>query len=84
MWGNESHGQLGLGSNFGQVHVNPKLCSFNIKITKVRCGEEHSALIADSGHLYMMGSNQDGQLGIENNRFNPTDTSNSNPDMPSI
>ena len=41
------------------------MCSFNIVIHQVSCGEEHTAFIGDpSRHVYTMGSNTDGKLGI--------------------
>ena len=37
----------------------------NIAIQDVACGESHTILIAKSGHLYVCGSNGQGQLGLE-------------------
>ena len=42
----------------------PRSCSFNIIIKQVACGENHSAILTTYGHLYMMGSNRQGQLGV--------------------
>lgn len=42
----------------------PKTCSFNILIREVSCGANHAAILTQSGHLYMMGDNTFGQLGI--------------------
>jgi len=43
----------------------PKVCSFNIVISHVSCGDEHTAFVAEqAGHVYCMGSNQDGKLGV--------------------
>jgi alpha-tubulin suppressor-like RCC1 family protein len=46
----------------------PKSCSFNVVITQVSCGVAHSAMLTNSGHLYMMGCNRFGQLGVQNKR----------------
>ena len=42
----------------------PRSCSFNILIKEVACGQSHSAILTEHGHLYMMGSNLHGQLGV--------------------
>lgn len=64
-WGEDYYGQLGLGGKqVGKTYSNPRFCSFNIVIRALSCGEEHSAFIADCGHVYTMGSNADGRLGI--------------------
>ncbi|OMJ77676.1 hypothetical protein SteCoe_22667 [Stentor coeruleus] len=65
VWGTDANGQLGLGSKTcGKVLKSPRLCSFNILIREISCGEEHSALISHSGYVYTMGSNNDGRLGL--------------------
>ena len=47
------------------VHRIPKICSFNIVIRQVACGEEHTAFVSmHGGHVYSMGSNADGKLGV--------------------
>lgn len=73
VWGNNQHGQLGLGiiSDQGDHHhglsddvpiedLIPKICCFNTIVTKVCCGTDHSLLLSQSGHVYSMGSNQYG------------------------
>jgi len=65
VWGSNGCGQLGLGNTQSKDrYCIPKLCTFNVKIRTVSCGEEHSAFITDIGTLYTMGSNADGRLGI--------------------
>ena len=50
------------------VHKLPKVCSFNILITEVSCGEDHTVFIAEAaGHVYSMGSNAEGKLGVGEN-----------------
>ena len=39
----------------------------NIYVNKIACGDEHSALLSDSGDLFTFGSNSWGQLGKQNN-----------------
>lgn len=64
-WGADHFGQLGLGNKYsGKTYASPRFCSFNILIKEIACGEEHSAFIALSGHVYSMGSNSDGRLGL--------------------
>jgi alpha-tubulin suppressor-like RCC1 family protein len=47
------------------AHPIPKVCSFNIVIRQVSCGEDHTAFVVEpSGQVYSMGSNQDGKLGV--------------------
>ena len=68
VWGGDHFGQLGLsGKQSGKTYCVPRFCSFNILIKKVACGEEHSAFIATSGHVYSMGNNSEGRLGLGNN-----------------
>ncbi|OMJ89712.1 hypothetical protein SteCoe_8077 [Stentor coeruleus] len=64
-WGGDHFGQLGLGGKTSsKTYASPRFCSFNITIKDISCGEEHSAFISSSGHIYTMGSNTDGRLGI--------------------
>lgn len=64
-WGLDNKGQLGLGNKAtGKSICTPRFCSYNIMIKEVACGEDHSGFISDSGHVYMMGSNANGKLGI--------------------
>lgn len=64
-WGLNNSGQLGLGvSNKEKSQPCPIFCSFNILIKDISCGEDHSGFISDSGHIYCMGSNSKGKLGI--------------------
>ena len=57
-------GQLGVGSE-RVIHNLPKVCSFNVIVHNVSCGEEHSCFVAgDGGFVYAMGSNSEGKLGI--------------------
>ena len=49
------------------IHNLPKVCSFNIVVTDVSCGEEHTVFVqGDGGYVYAMGSNNEGKLGTGN------------------
>ena len=64
-WGGDYFGQLGLGNKHsGKTYASPRFCSFNILIKELSCGEEHSSFISFSGHVYSMGSNSEGRLGL--------------------
>ena len=65
-WGDDHFGQLGLSENGAALesHPKPRYCSFNVLISDISCGEEHTVFIASTGLLYAMGSNIEGRLGI--------------------
>ena len=81
VWGSDNNGQLGIDSQFkcesGQTkkrpnfHTLPRPCCFNVVIKQVSCGFSHAALLTIQGHLYMMGSNSKGQLGIGKTTLTP-------------
>jgi X-linked retinitis pigmentosa GTPase regulator len=64
-WGSDEKGQLGLGGSIGKNYCLPRMCSFNVLIREVSCGEEHAGFISSLGHVYTMGSNGEGRLGID-------------------
>ena len=74
VWGSDTCGQLGLElqhrTNTNNFYSLPKSCSFNVLIKQVACGAHHTAMLTSSGHLYMMGQNNYGQLGINSNNDN--------------
>lgn len=60
------YGQLGVGCE-RVIHNLPKVCSFNIMVKQVSCGEEHTVFVSgEGGYVYAMGNNADGKLGIGN------------------
>ena len=75
VWGEDKSGQLGIDSQLRLLSdpsarrpdfiTVPRSCSFNIVINQIACGQNHSAIVTSQGHLYMMGSNSRGQLGIQ-------------------
>lgn len=65
VWGANKEGQLGLGkNNREQWHCLPRHCSFNIQIQHLSCGDTYTALLSSSAHVYTMGSNLNGRLGL--------------------
>lgn len=74
--GDTKHGQLGfLNPNennpslsdeqrMSPIIAAPKLCSYNILIKQIACGEAHTHLLSQDGYVYSMGSNQYGVLGL--------------------
>uniref|UniRef100_A0A3Q1AQG7 X-linked retinitis pigmentosa GTPase regulator n=1 Tax=Amphiprion ocellaris TaxID=80972 RepID=A0A3Q1AQG7_AMPOC len=76
-FGRGQHGQLGHGTFLFEVHSPKPLEHFSSSSIKhVSCGENHTAVITDSGLLYTFGDGRHGKLGLgeENfiNRFSPT------------
>lgn len=67
-WGNDSKGQLGLGpansKGYKTRYSLPRYCTFNVRVTQISCGLEHTVFVTDMGLIYSMGSNSCGQLGI--------------------
>lgn len=71
IWGNDYFGQLGIGEE-RVTHNIPKVCSFNICIAQVACGDDHTVFVSspsDGGYVYSMGSNVDGKLGLNNSEI---------------
>ena len=66
VWGSDHYGQLGLADKKHKTYSVPKFCSFNILIKSISCGDQHSGFVSATGHVYTMGSNIDGRLGINN------------------
>ncbi|XP_030741270.1 X-linked retinitis pigmentosa GTPase regulator [Echinops telfairi] len=70
-------GQLGLGTFiFEATNPTPLELTKDQKICEISCGENHTALITNIGHLYTFGDGRHGKLGLgeENfaNHFIPT------------
>ncbi|KAF4109172.1 hypothetical protein G5714_010245 [Onychostoma macrolepis] len=76
-FGRGEFGQLGLGTLMFLADTPVAVGYFRKgRVTHVTCGENHSALITDSGLLYTFGDGRHGMLGLgdENftNQFSPT------------
>ena len=61
---NESNTSLSEEQRLSPIIPVPKLCSYNILIKQIACGEAHSHLLSQDGYVYSMGSNQYGVLGL--------------------
>lgn len=63
-WGENTHGQLGLGDT--KTRVRPELIRSlrSAKASKIATGGNHSMVISRKGLLFAFGSNSNGQLGI--------------------
>ncbi|HLX52724.1 MAG TPA: hypothetical protein VKR58_02230, partial [Aquella sp.] len=67
VWGNNYYGQLGLGDN--EPRIFP--CELDLRLTdsdyvrSFSCGANHTILLTNYGHVYVWGSNQHGQLGLD-------------------
>ena len=77
-WGEDKHGQLGLGERFANgehVYRVPKRCTYAIEIAQISCGRSHSVFFTPSNLVYAMGSNYLGELGINDDevkiKFSP-------------
>lgn len=65
-WGFGNEGQLGHGDKSDQF-LPRKIKSAPDKIKAISCGGAHTALLSDSGKLFLMGRGREGQLGREQN-----------------
>ena len=64
VWGKNEHGQLGLGEKqIGGIFPVPQRVDMNQQVMKVSCGDKHSTFLTQGKQLYIMGSNEHGQLG---------------------
>ncbi|KAM3608236.1 uncharacterized protein V6R79_021559 [Siganus canaliculatus] len=76
-FGRGQYGQLGHGTFLFEVDLPKRLEHFaDSSVQHVACGENHTAVITNTGHLYTFGDGRHGKLGFgeENyiNQFNPT------------
>ncbi|KAK0179955.1 hypothetical protein PV327_005649 [Microctonus hyperodae] len=63
-WGNNSVGQLGIGSYINQLSPQRVTGLVGVVIEKVVCGYSHTMALTDEGDLYVWGGNGYGQLGL--------------------
>ena len=64
VFGSNAHGQLGLGAVNGSLAPKRLVVDGGKAVTAVAAGHRHTALVA-GGQLWVMGSNEAGQLGLE-------------------
>ena len=62
MFGNNFHGQLGLGISNNNIPIPALVPNFD-NIVQISCGYAHTAFLTDQGDIYTCGYNIDGQLG---------------------
>ncbi|CAD6229421.1 GSCOCG00006584001-RA-CDS [Cotesia congregata] len=63
-WGNNSVGQLGVGTYINQLSPQKVTGLTGIVIAKVVCGYSHTMALSDEGDVYVWGGNGYGQLGL--------------------
>ncbi|OMJ86488.1 hypothetical protein SteCoe_11981 [Stentor coeruleus] len=64
-WGDNTFGQLGIGSSSQDSEKIPRVYSFHVVLLALSCGEYHTLCLSSTGHVYAIGSNLDGRLGID-------------------
>lgn len=71
-WGDDSYGQLGLGTDGGASTERPKSDRPRLMripparvIVQVACGGRHTLLLSGDGRVWACGDNASGQLGVE-------------------
>ncbi|CAB3378357.1 Hypothetical predicted protein [Cloeon dipterum] len=68
-WGDNCHGQLGLGTiQFQLFDVPTKIlgCLEHKRVVQVACGYYHTLVLTSQGEVYAFGRNDNGQLGLGN------------------
>jgi len=63
-WGCGLNGRLGHGDVIGSAFPEQIRAIAHLKIDQIACGDSHSAVITESGLLYIWGSNDNGKLGF--------------------
>uniref|UniRef100_A0A7S3YQC4 RCC1-like domain-containing protein n=1 Tax=Lotharella globosa TaxID=91324 RepID=A0A7S3YQC4_9EUKA len=61
-WGENTHGQLGVGSV--QISATPMRLPLKHNIVEIACGDLHSMALTEKCHLFTWGCNSKGQLGL--------------------
>ncbi|XP_006900083.1 PREDICTED: E3 ISG15--protein ligase HERC5 [Elephantulus edwardii] len=64
-WGNNCHGQLGLGEKIESAYLPQTVTHLlGIPLAQISAGEAHSMALSMSGNIYSWGKNNLGQLGL--------------------
>eukprot|EP00798_Chlamydomonas_sp_ICE-L_P021652 gene21652-28665_t len=70
-WGQNEHGQLGLGRTADDVEVSDEAYAIDLGTgriaTAIAAGNDHTCALLDNGKLKCWGRNDDGQLGLGDN-----------------
>jgi alpha-tubulin suppressor-like RCC1 family protein len=73
--GCDENGQLGHAQQKDNRETKfdvPKSLSFDILISKVSCGGNHTLMLAQNGDMFSIGSNEYGQLGLNDRQMDFT------------
>ncbi len=62
-WGENAHGEVGIGSTEGSILTPMPIHSFGF-VTAISAGSRHSLALLADGSVWSWGSNADGQLGV--------------------
>ncbi|RLN74126.1 hypothetical protein BBJ28_00013298 [Nothophytophthora sp. Chile5] len=62
-FGNNEHGQLGIGRVTEPI-LEPTSCGANVIVVQLACGDSYTAALTASGDVYTFGNNKYGQLGL--------------------
>lgn len=57
LWGANHFGQLGLPVDEIKQVKAPVEASYDINVKQIACGEEHTALLSDTGEIWSLGNN---------------------------
>ena len=61
----DSEGQLGLDNySYDLFYTKPRFIRYQINVTNIGCGYEHTIIRSEMGNIYAMGSNKFGQIGL--------------------
>ncbi|XP_062992156.1 uncharacterized protein LOC134405027 [Elgaria multicarinata webbii] len=74
-WGQNEHGQLGVGTDFNSVKEPQLVCELvGLPLAKIAAGSSHSLALSVFGDVYSWGKNDFGQLGLGDTegRYIPT------------
>lgn len=71
--GSNANGQLGLGLDIQEIQTAKEITCDSLKnenILHISCGESHTAIVTETGKLFICGDGRYGKLGVEENDKN--------------